>query len=61
MIVCVWYSHIYVLSPGYAPKLFFNDVTLGAVRDAVEGAGVFYVTGDFDVWKSVCGSRLCLE
>ena len=53
---CVRMVQSYVLSPGYVPKLFFTDLTLDAVRSAVEDAGVFYVTGDFDVWKNVCGS-----
>ena len=54
---CVRMVQSYVLSPGYAPKLFFTNLTLDAVRDAVEDASVFYVTGDFDVWKSVCSSE----
>ena len=49
---CVRMVQSYVLSPGYAPKLFFTDLTLDAVRSAVEDASVFYVTGDFDVWKN---------
>ena len=53
---CVRMVQSYVLSPGYVPKLFFTDLTLDAVRSAVEDAGVFYVTGDFDVWKNVCSS-----
>ena len=53
---CVRMVQSYVLSPGYAPKLFFTDLTLDAVRSAVEDASVFYVTGDFDVWKNVCSS-----
>ena len=47
----------YVLSPGYAPKLFFTDLTLDAVRDAVKDAIVFYVAVDFDVWKNACVSE----
>ena len=53
---CVRMVQSYVLSPGYVPKLFFTDLRLDAVRSAVEDAGVFYVTGDFDVWKNVCSS-----
>ena len=55
---CVRMVQSYVLSPGYAPKLFFTDLTLDSVRDAVEDASVFYVTDDFDVWKSVSSSEV---
>ena len=54
---CVRMVQSYVLSLGYAPKLFFTDLTMDAVRSAVEDASVFYVTGDFDVWKNVCSSE----
>ena len=54
---CVRMVQSYVLSPGYARKLFFTYLTLDAVRDAVEDASVFYVAADFERWKSVCGSN----
>ena len=44
----------YVLSPGYCPRLFFTESTLGAVRDAIASAGIFLVTPGYDVWKDVC-------
>ena len=55
---CVRLVQSYVLSPGYTPKLFFTDFILDAVRNAVEDASVFYVTDNFDVWKSVCSSEV---
>ena len=51
---CLRLVQSYVLSPGYFPRLFFTESTLGAVRDAIASAGVFFVTPGYDVWKDVC-------
>ena len=51
---CLLLVQSYVLSPGYCPRLFFTESTLGAVRDAIASAGVFFATPGYDVWKDVC-------
>ena len=51
---CLRLVRSYVLSPGYCPRLFFTESTLGAVRDAIASAGIFFVTPGYHVWKDVC-------
>ena len=41
---CLRLVQSYVLSLGYCPRLFFTESTLGAVRDAIASAGVFFVS-----------------
>ena len=52
---CLQLVQSYVLSPGYAHKSFFTDVTMDAVRESIANAGVFYVAPNFDLWAEFCG------
>ena len=51
---CLRLVQSYVLSPGYCPRLFLTESTLGTVRDAIASAGISFVTPGYDVWKGVC-------
>ena len=51
---CLRLVQSYVMSAGYEHQLFFTDLTLDAVRDAIVDAGLFYVTPGFDVWRNYC-------
>ena len=51
---CVRLVQSYVLCAGYEHQVFFTDVTLDAVRDAIVTAGIFYITPGYDLWKNYC-------
>ena len=55
---CLRLVQSYVLSPGYCPQLFLTESTLGAVREAIASAGMFFVTPGYDVWEGVCDPRV---
>ena len=55
---CLLLVQSYILSWGYSHKAFFVDSTLDAVRGAVDTAGVFYVSPDFDLWSGLSSEGL---
>ena len=55
---CLLLVQSYILSWGYSHYSFFVDSTLDAVREAVDTAGVFYVSPDFDLWSGLSGEGL---
>ena len=49
---CVLMVQSHVLGSGFNAQLFFPGSLLNAVQGAIANAGVFFVSGDVDVWKN---------
>ena len=50
---CLLLVQSFILIWGYSHKSFFVDSTLDAVREAVDSAGLFYVSPGFNLWNGL--------
>ena len=43
----------YVMCPGYIHQAFFTIPTVERFRSAVDDAGAFFISADFDLWTEI--------